>query len=456
MLKMIQDLQRELAASQKQQQQTAEKLEALKSQLEENTASVENVSQETQQIVKKFSQQVQPVRTASVVANNPQPDPQPGLSGSLPIFPNALWHIAGYADANYRATTGDEDREGKINSFLAARFNPVFHFTYKDFLLAEAELEFEVGEDGETEVALEYASIDWLATDWLAFVAGKFLSPVGFWQQNLHPSWINKLPDAPAGFGHGGVAPLSDLGLMARGGFGKVGHPLLNYGVYVGNGPQLEFEDGNLAALEQVGFGLDDNNDKAVGGRVGIVPIPHLEIGGSFEVAQVQGKKNVGPAEDVLGPVTDGQYTLWGVDAGYTKDPWNIRGEYIHAELDSFWSQKVAGGHEAAAVGDEPVHTMLIPATEWSAWYAQVAYRLSKLNNPILQNVEFVSRYGQYRASGFEHFVEHARPEDRTTIGLNYWLSSSAVLKSAVSWRDFTAQDNIDSTEYRAQFAYGF
>jgi len=448
MLKMIQDLQQELAASKTQQQQTSEKLEALKSQLEENTASVKKVSQETKQ-VRKDTEDVQ----RQVVANNVTlaSDPPPNSPAGLTVmpFPNALFHMGGYATANYRATTGDEDRAGKINSFLGAQFNPVFHFTYKDFLLAEAELEFEVGDDGETEVDLEYASIDWLATNWLTFVAGSFLSPVGFWQQNLHPTWINKLPDPPAGWGHHGIAPLNDLGVMARGGFGKVGHPLLNYGVYVGNGPQLEFEDGNLAHLGQGSFGLDDNNDKAVGGRIGIVPIPYLEIGGSFEVAQVQGQRNVGPAEDVSGPVTDGQYTLWGVDAGYTMDPWNIRGEYIHAELDSFWSQ-------AHVEDGEPVHTMLIPANEWSAWYAQVAYRLSKLNNPILQNVEFVGRYGQVRASGFEHFVEHAGPEDETTIGLNYWFSSSAVFKSAVSWKDFTAEDNIDATVYRAQFAYGF
>ncbi len=300
-------------------------------------------------------------------------------------------------------------------------------------------------------------------------VFGKFLSPVGFFQQNLHPSWINKLPDAPAGFGHGGVAPLNDLGVMARGGFGKVSRPLINYGVYVGNGPQLEFEDGELAALEQEAFGLDDNNNKAVGGRLGLVPIPHLEFGASFLNSEVLGQKNVDTAEPVLGRVTQGNYKLYGFDAGYTKGPWNIRGEYIKAELDSFWSQAEAGGHGEEASGhadeasghadegDEELHTELIPASEWTAWYAQVAYRFSEVTmSEFLQRFELVGRYGQYRAAGFEHFVEHARPEDRTTVGLNYWLAPSAVFKNAVSWRDFTHERDMDSTEYRAQVSYGF
>jgi hypothetical protein len=441
MLKMIENLQRELAASQKQQQQTADQLTALKRQLEANTASVEKASQEAQQAVKKVSQQTQPVQTTSVVANNSPSDP---LSGTL--FPNALWHLGGYGTANFIATTGDRDRDNKRPTFFGANFNPIFLLTYKDFLLFESEVEFDMGEGDETKVEVEYAQIDLLATDWLTFVAGKFLSPVGFFQQYLHPAWINKLPSRPAGWGEDQLAPFNDVGVMARGGFGRVNHPLINYAIYTGNGGQLEFEDGDLEAFVHEAWSQDDNNNKAVGGRLGIVPIPHLEIGGSFMTSEVLGRKNVGPAEDVRGIVSDGNYTLWGVDAGYTMEPWNIRGEYMHAKLDSFWSQ---------AEPDED-RTMRIPATEWEAWYAQAAYRLSKLSNPFLQNLEFVGRYGQFKVKGFENFVETGRPEDRTSIGLNYWFSSSAVLKNSVSWRDFTDEANIDATEYWAQFAYGF
>jgi len=198
LLQRMERLQSELDAAKKAQQKTAAELKELKGQLTKNTAAVDKVADA------KAPQQ----------GGTPA---QPVSSG--PVFNDTLWHIAGFASANYRASTGDEDRAGKINSFLGAQFNPVFHFLYKDSVLFEGELEFQVDADGATEVALEYASIDWLATDYATLVFGQFLSTVGYWLQNMHPSWINKLPDAPAGFGHGGVSPLTDVGVMVRGGF---------------------------------------------------------------------------------------------------------------------------------------------------------------------------------------------------------------------------------------------
>ena len=56
--------------------------------------------------------------------------------------------------------------------------------------------EIEIDDAGETETNLEYLTIDWFINDYMALIAGKFLSPIGQFRQNLHPSWINKLPSA--------------------------------------------------------------------------------------------------------------------------------------------------------------------------------------------------------------------------------------------------------------------
>ena len=122
-------------------------------------------------------------------------------------------HMAGYA--NVDAIAGSDRQE---DGFTAARFAPIFHFQFSDRVLFEGELEIETNADGETEIATEYATIDLILNDYMALVAGKFLSPIGQFRQNIHPSWINKLPTAPVGFGHGGAAPLSDLGVQLRGG----------------------------------------------------------------------------------------------------------------------------------------------------------------------------------------------------------------------------------------------
>ncbi|MDA3869217.1 MAG: hypothetical protein PF589_04585, partial [Gammaproteobacteria bacterium] len=164
--------------------------------------------------------------------------------------PNTLIHMAGYADVGFISTENAND------SFVASTFSPILHYQYRDTVMMEAELEFEVGEDGGTEVALEYMTIDWFMSDYAVLVAGKFLSPVGQFRQNLHPSWINKLASAPPGFGHDGAAPVSDVGFQVRGGF-PLGSMRANYAVYASNGPEInaEAEDDGAGGVE--GYELD-------------------------------------------------------------------------------------------------------------------------------------------------------------------------------------------------------
>ena len=149
------------------------------------------------------------------------------------LQPDTLIHMAGYADVGYT------DSESSDGSFNVGTFSPIFHFQYRDLVMLESELEIEVGDDGETETSLEYLTIDWFINDYMVLVAGKFLSPIGQFRQNLHPSWINKLPSAPPGFGHDGAAPVSDVGFQFRGGF-PMGNIRTNYAVYVSNGPELK------------------------------------------------------------------------------------------------------------------------------------------------------------------------------------------------------------------------
>ncbi len=111
-----------------------------------------------------------------------------------------------------------------------------------DKFMMESELEISVNSEGESEVELEYAALDWFLHDNATLVAGKFLSPIGQFRQNLHPSWVNKLPAAPIGFGQGGAAPWADIGVQLRGGL-KAGNTLMNYAVFVSNGPELKADE---------------------------------------------------------------------------------------------------------------------------------------------------------------------------------------------------------------------
>ena len=286
--------------------------------------------------------------------------------------------------------------------------------------------------------------------DNVTFVVGKFLSPVGQFQERLHPGWINRLADAPAGFGHGGVQPLSEVGVQVRGGI-PMGDMRVNYALAVGNGPRL-----GHGGVELEGFADDENDNKALSGRFGFFPIPQLEVGASFLTAEV-----VGPEDHETELPMTGDYDLWGADFAYIRGPWRFRGEYLSDELSGFGppeedhhgpeilKSSEDGGH------DDEEEELLGADAEWEAWYVELAYRLSGLtDHRVLQNFEPVVRYGEYHVTGPDELAEQS--EDRFNVGLNYWFAPSIVLHTAIEWRDFVHDEIDDETLLQFQVSYGF
>ncbi len=390
----------------------------------------------------------------SVTATNTQAAPLGGqLYKRLPSTSDASWHLAGYADTTFIATSAQGETSAEFSS---ARFNPVFHFQYKDLVLLEAELEVSIDENGETEVELEYTQADIFLHNNATLVIGKFLSPVGQFQERLHPTWVNRLSNAPAGFGHDGVQPASELGAMLRGGI-SVGSTIVTYSVAVGNGPRVSHE-GGISFEAAAG---DDNANKAVSGRIGFLPLPYLEVGASFLVGDVTGVEVIeeesadshggtvspGPADAIGFAPSTANISLWGADAAYTRGPWDVRAEYLNATRDA-----IATAYEGSmGVG-------MLPQLEMEAWYAQIAYRLSGItDNKTLQKFEPVVRYGEFRITGLDDLAEEAA-EERFDVGLNYWIAPSIVARGVAQWRDFPNRPAGESSEtrYILQLAYGF
>ena len=57
---------------------------------------------------------------------------------------DSVVHLAGYGSVRY------EDGDNSDSTFAVASFNPILHFQYKDLILLESELEFEIEDDGKT------------------------------------------------------------------------------------------------------------------------------------------------------------------------------------------------------------------------------------------------------------------------------------------------------------------
>ena len=356
--------------------------------------------------------------------------------------PNSLIHMSGYADVGFSKT----DATGDDGSFNVGTFSPIFHFQYRDLVMLESELEIEVGDDGETEMKLEYMTVDWFVNDNVILVAGKFLSPIGQFRQNLHPSWINKLPSAPPGFGHDGAAPVSDLGVQLRGGF-HLGGMKANYSIYMGNGPELLAEIEEDAAdpttideieydgVEAEAFGADRDGEKVIGGRIGLLPMPSLEIGISF----LSGKATVTEYEgDVSGFITTPPPDL---DTAATASDYDVTGfdlNWQYGDFDALYE------YVKSEVGANTLGIYDLEAAEWTTWYAQFVYRF------VPSKYELVVRYTDFDSA-------HASADiQQTAVGLNYLFSSNFIGKLAIESNDNPNTGLNADDRWLLQMAYGF
>lgn len=335
-------------------------------------------------------------------------------------------HMAGYA--NVDAIAGSDRQE---DGFTAARFAPIFHFQFSDRVLFEGELEIETNADGETEIAAEYATIDLMLNDYMALVAGKFLSPIGQFRQNVHPSWINKLPTAPVGFGHGGAAPLSDLGVQLRGGFPLSGSMRANYALFTSNGPTLVVDEGDgEVKLEAEAASSNADGNFVYGGRVGFLPVPALELGLSGALGKI-GVAEGHDVSDLAAGEPDRDYTVLGADAVYNLDTLQLRGEFIQQTVGSEANSAVAGG----AVTEE---------LEYTAWYAQAAYRVPDTK------WEGVVRIGDLDTPGAD------ANRSQWSAGVNYLFANHVIIKAAYTVDDYDDNAIDDDERFNIQLAYGF
>ncbi|ODV12971.1 MAG: hypothetical protein ABT20_03105 [Rubrivivax sp. SCN 70-15] len=349
-------------------------------------------------------------------ATAPSSANQAGLPSDTDMQPRAAAHLAGYGAVGYASAKGGD------SSFNMVQLAPIFHFAYGDRLFFETELNITSNDAGGTNVDLEYANLNYFLNDHVALFAGKFLTPVGYFFQNLHPAWINKFASRPPGFGgEGSAAPESDIGVGARGGFALGDTARANYAVYVGNGPRLALNAAGdeIEAIEGEAATSNPSRHKLLAGRFAVLPIPGLELGVSLGASRLAVQRDDGTVE------ARRSYQVAGADFAFRRKALELRGEYIQQRV----------GDLASSVAPE--------GGTWKAGYVQAAYRITPQWEPVV-------RFGDFRSP---------HPDQRKrqwAAGVNYYVAPSAVAKLGFESNRGEAGTPNDSDRVLVQFAYGF
>jgi hypothetical protein len=326
--------------------------------------------------------------------------------------------------------------------FFFDALEPIFLLQLNDWILLESELEFHT--DG---VNVGYAQADFIVSDCLTVVAGRFLTPFGFFNERLHPDWINKMPDFPLMERNVSLADSSLNGVQLRGAKYLFCSPVkMEYSLYAANGfgkTDTDFTNVvNLGAIKDTSTGVNDA--MAWGGRIGFwLPEWGVNVGSSLFYSRPYGSEN--------GP----HFNMWGVDVNYHKGDWDFHFEYAHSIQ---WS------HNPPAEGDQGDES-LAQKFHRRGLYAQIAYRPYQASHRLLANTEYVFRYSRARFGGidpgaldltaFESPLDAPVDRDQYAFGINYYFAPSVVLKAAYQINQERG-DNLKDDLFLVQLAWGF
>ena len=245
--------------------------------------------------------------------------------------------VGGYMDLQYRlfssssATGVGQPGNGLgSSSFDQQRFVPFFYSDITDRIKVAAELEVEHGIRSKSnagsgiEVSLEFATVDYLIKEPLNLRAGIILLPLGKFNL-LHDSPLNELSDRPMVATAIIPSTLSETGAGFYGTFYPSRLSKLDYEVYVTQGfngykdglPVIAAGGGLRDARQRVSTvddGLDNNNGKAVVGRVAFSPLLGIELGSSGYFGSYD-------------PASKRPLAIWAVDWTFQRGPFQLIGE---------------------------------------------------------------------------------------------------------------------------------
>ncbi len=309
--------------------------------------------------------------------------------------------------------------------FDQERFVPFFYSQVTDRLSVAAEVEIEHGgpqsNQGDGDIKIEFATMDYRFEDWLNLRGGIILIPMGRFNL-VHDSPLNDLPLRPM------VSRLIIPSTFAESGIGFFGtvYPTqlskVDYEFYVTQG-----FDGGSSATGGATFGeggyrgnrgsfkTDNNENKAIVSRISVSPILGIEVAGSVHHGKWDDER-------------DHYMTIWAVDGLIQRGPFELLGE-------AAWTRIGGGSKNVAAVNGTPPKRM-------AGYYVQGNYHFMpdflKQAAPTYfgdsSTFTAVVRWGE--ADTNTQRSGNVNDLQRLTLGFNFRPVEDSVLKFAWTFND--------------------
>lgn len=278
-----------------------------------------------------------PAEEENLLANlDDKPDKIPGDTGNegatssfgaqLQLFGlEASW--SGYGDAQFAITP----KNRKEATFDAYHFNPIMSLRIADGVTGEIEIEYEHGGD---EILVEYSVIDWAPAKSRAFGirAGKFLVPIGRFNEHLHPSFRWSQVTRPTMMRDVIPGVWGEVGVQVRGTLGEATQ--FDYAAYVVNGLGGDIDPMDDEPVRHLRGNVEDNNfDKGVGGRIALAHKVSSKESASLGLSAYSGKVNDAGSQRLTIVDADAQLLLGGLslNAEYAQSYFGTKGSYFES-----------------------------------------------------------------------------------------------------------------------------
>ena len=356
---------------------------------------------------------------------------------------------------------GSRDCRNGID-FDQERFVPFFYSQVTDRLSVAAELEVEhggpQGNQGDGDIKMEFATMDYRFNDAFNLRGGIILMPMGRFNL-IHDSPLNDLPLRPM------VSRLILPSTFAESGIGFYGtfYPTqlskIDYEFYLTNGfsgdnGQFSVEEGSGLRSARGSFQKDNNRNKAIVSRVSFSPVLGVEVAGSIH----HGKWDKNDEHDL---------TLLAIDGNLQRGPFDIQGEAAWANAEGHGTRTIDDNDNVIFTQDTTGATRRRQAVDFRSYvvpenmfgyYVQLNYHFMPeaftraLPSYFGQDSTFtgVIRWGQVDTNTDDDNNPNAI--DRLTLGLNFRPIEDSVIKFAYTFNRHDKENNDTSATDRDGF----